>query len=318
MMKLLTKLTLCGIMAMSTAAASAAELTTVRVSTIPIIDTAPLQVAITKGYFEEAGLQVDTTPTAGGAVGLPALASGAVQFAFSNCVSIALGAAQGLGFKVVAAGSFTAKEAPDIAAIVAKPGAGLKSGADLNGKKVAVNTRNNIIWLYAKAWVDETGGDSDAVTYLEVPFPQMLDAVAGDQVDAAFLVDPFLTVGTSSGKVDVVGWPYSTIQPEIPVGMYAATQSYIDDNPEIVSSFVSAYNKGVDWANENAGSDEWVEIISGYTRLSADQLADLQILPFHKTIDPAKLQATMDLMAKYGLVREPYDASKLLYKTATE
>ena len=89
--------------------AMAQELTKLRVSTIPIIDTLPLQAAIKLGYFEEAGLEIDTTPTAGGAVGLPALAAGAVQFAFSNCVSIALGASQDLGFKVVAAGSFTAE-----------------------------------------------------------------------------------------------------------------------------------------------------------------------------------------------------------------
>ena len=39
----------------------------VRVSTIPIIDTAPLQVALAKGFFAAEGLDVDTTPTAGGA-----------------------------------------------------------------------------------------------------------------------------------------------------------------------------------------------------------------------------------------------------------
>ncbi|MAY88508.1 MAG: hypothetical protein CML02_17520 [Pseudooceanicola sp.] len=301
--------------ALAPLAATADELTTVRVSTIPIIDTAPLQVAITKGFFEEAGLKVDTTPTAGGAVGLPALASGAVQFTFSNSVSIALGASQGLGFKVVAAGSFTADAAPDIAGIVAKPDAGIKTGADLAGKTVAVNTRNNIIWLYAKAWVDATGGSSDDVTYLEVPFPQMLDAVKGDQVDAAFLVDPFLTAGISAGDVAISGWPYSEIQPSLPVGMYAATEQYIAENPETVAAFVEAYNKGVDWANENAGTDEWAEIIASYTRLTPDRLAGLKILPYYKVIDPEALQPTMDLMLKYDLLSSEFSASNLLHDT---
>ena len=287
--------------ALAPLAATADELTTVRVSTIPIIDTAPLQVAITKGFFEEAGLKVDTTPTAGGAVGLPALASGAVQFTFSNSVSIALGASQGLGFKVVAAGSFTADAAPDIAGIVAKPDAGIKTGADLAGKTVAVNTRNNIIWLYAKAWVDATGGSSDDVTYLEVPFPQM--------------VDPFLTAGISAGDVAISGWPYSEIQPSLPVGMYAATEQYIAENPETVAAFVEAYNKGVDWANENAGTDEWAEIIASYTRLTPDRLAGLKILPYYKVIDPEALQPTMDLMLKYDLLSSEFSASNLLHDT---
>ena len=38
-----------------------------RVSTIPIIDTAPLQVAMAKGFFAAEGLEIDTTPTTGGA-----------------------------------------------------------------------------------------------------------------------------------------------------------------------------------------------------------------------------------------------------------
>jgi NitT/TauT family transport system substrate-binding protein len=68
-----------------------------RVSTIPIIDTAPLQVGIAKGFFAAEGLEVDTTPTAGGAAGLPALAAGQVQITFSNIISIVLLAATGYG-----------------------------------------------------------------------------------------------------------------------------------------------------------------------------------------------------------------------------
>lgn len=301
--------------ALAAGPALAQDLTTLRVSTIPIIDVAPMEIARTKGFFEEAGLQIDTTPTAGGAVGLPALASEAVQVTFSNSVSIALGAAQGLGFKVVAAGSFTGEEAPDVAAIVAKPEAGITSGADLSGKSVAVNTRNNVIWLYANAWVDATGGDASSVTYLEVPFPQMLDAIDGDQVDAAFLVDPFLNAGVSGGAVEVVDYPYYTVEPSIPIGMYAMTEQFIEANPETVTAFVEAYNRGVDWANENAGSDEWNEIVSGYTRLPPDRLEGLQVPPFKKMIDPAELQTTLDLMVEYGLLREEMSADTMLHDT---
>ena len=121
--------------------------TKIRVSTIPIIDTAPLQVGIAKGFFAAEGLEIDTTPTAGGAMGLPALAAGQVQITFSNIISVVLGAKQGLGFEVIAAGSNTGDKTPDLAALVAKKGSAIKTGKDLEGKRVAVNTRNNIIWL---------------------------------------------------------------------------------------------------------------------------------------------------------------------------
>jgi len=289
--------------------------TTLRVSTIPIIDTAPLHIAIAKGFFKDEKLTVDTTPTAGGAVGLPALAAGAVQVAFSNSVSIAIGASQDLGFKIIAAGSFTGAEPPDLAGIVAKPDSKIATGKDLEGKKLAVNTRANVIWLYANAWVEATGGNPKSVTYLEVPFPQMLDALAGGQVDAAFIVDPFLSAGLSSGNVKLVGWPYNKVQKSIPIGMYAATEEYIAKNPDVIRAFVKAYNRGVDWANANAGSDEWKKIISGYTKLPVERLEKLKVPPFEKVIDPTALQPTIDLMKKFGLLRGDLSAKSILYST---
>jgi NitT/TauT family transport system substrate-binding protein len=289
-----------------------------RVSTIPIIDTAPLQAAIAKGFFAEEGLEVDTTPTAGGAVGLPALAAGQIQIAFSNIISIVLGAKQGLGFEVIAAGSGTSGDPPDLAGMVSKAGSAIKTGKDLEGKRVAVNTRNNIIWLYARAWIQATGGDPEKVTYLEVPFPQMMDALRSDRVDAAFVVEPFLSSGLQSKTAQIIGWPYNAVQKHIPVGMYAAAASYIKDNPGVIERFVRGYNKGVDWVNQNKGSEEWLKVISGYTRMQPDQLKNLNLPLFEKTVDPSGIDRVVELMRKHKLIEESFDSKALLYKTASQ
>jgi NitT/TauT family transport system substrate-binding protein len=293
-----------------------AETTKLRVSTIPIIDTAPLQAAIAKGFFAAEGLEVDTTPTAGGAVGLPALAAGQVQIAFSNIISIVLGAKQGLGFEIIAAGSDTGATTPDLAGLIAKKGSTIKTGKDLEGKTLAVNTRNNIIWLYARAWVGATGGNPDKVTYLEVPFPQMVDATAGGRVDAAFVVEPFYSAGIAGGAVQHVAWPYNVVQKNIPVAQYVATKTYIAANPAVIEKFSRAYNKGVDWMNQNKGSDEWVNIIAGYTRLKPEQIKGLAVPAYLKTVDPKRMDEVVALMKKNGLVEGAVDTKGLLYKTA--
>lgn len=300
------------------AVAANAQPTKLRVSTIPIIDTAPLQVAIAKGFFAAEGLEIDTTPTAGGAAGLPALAAGQVQITFSNIISVILGARQGLGFELIAAGSGTGDKLPDLAAIVARKGHTFKTGKDLEGKRLAVNTRNNIIWLYARAWVQATGGNPDAVTYLEVPFPQMIDAVKGDRVDAAFVVEPFMSAGVKADAVSVVGWPYNTVQKRIPVAQYAAMKDFIQKNPQVIERFVRAYNKGVDWANQNVGSEEWLKIVAAYTRLAPEQLKGLNLPPFEKTVDPAGIDQVVDQMRKHKLLEGTFDSKALLYKTVTQ
>ncbi|MFO1327778.1 MAG: ABC transporter substrate-binding protein [Rubrivivax sp.] len=288
-----------------------------RVSIIPIIDVAPLQVAIAKGFFAAEGLEVDVTPLQGGAVGIPALAAGQVQIAFSNIISTVLAAKQGLPFEVIAAGSNTGDAPPDLAGLVAKKGASFKTGKDFEGKRIAVNTRNNIIWLYARAWVRATGGNPDAVTYLEVPFPQMIDAVRGDRVDAAFIVEPFLSAGLA-GELQVVAWPYNAVQKSFPVAQYAASKSYIQQNPGVIDRWVRAYHKGIDWTNQNRGSEELAKIVSAYTRIAPEQIQKLPLPPYQKTVDPAALEPVVAEMRRHGLLDGPFDIKSLLYRTATQ
>lgn len=298
------------------AAPAFAQPVKLRVSTIPIIDTAPLQVGIAKGFFAAEGLEIDTTPTAGGAAGLPAVAAGQVQIAFSNIISVVLGARQGLGFQLITAGSGTGDKLPDLAALVAKKGATFKTGKDFEGKRIAVNTRNNIIWLYARAWVQATGGNPDAVTYLEVPFPQMIDAVKGDRVDAAFVVEPFMSAGVHGDAVQVVAWPYHTVQKNIPVAQYAASKTFIEQNPQVIEKFVRAYHKAVDWTNQNTGSEEWVKIVSGYTRLPPEALKNVTPPPYDKTVNLAAMEQVIEQMRRHKLIEGPFDLKALMYRTA--
>jgi NitT/TauT family transport system substrate-binding protein len=296
---------------------ASAQLTRIRVSTIPIVDVAPLYVAIQKGFFAAEGIEVDTTPTQGGAAGIPALAAGQVQIAFSNVISMILGSKQGLGFALIAAGSSTGDAPPDLGAIVAKKGTAFRTGKDLEGKRLAVNTRNNIIWLYARAWVKATGGNPDAVTYLEVPFPQMIDAVRGDRVDAAFIVEPFLSASLA-GDLQLVGWPFNTVQKRIPVAQYAASKRYIEQNPQLIARWVRAYNQGVDWTNANRGKEELAKIIAGYTRMAPEQIVKVTLPPYEKTVDPAALTPVVELMRANGMLEGPFDIQAMLYRTITE
>ena len=294
-----------------------AQTTKIRVSTIPIIDIAPLQVAVARGYFAAEGIEVDTTPTQGGAAGIPALAAGQVQVVFSNVVSIIQAAKQGLGVEIIAPASTTGDAPPDQAALIAMKGRPYQTGKDLEGKRIAVNTRNNIIWLYARAWVRATGGNPDAVTYLEVPFPQMVDAVRGDRVDAAFAVEPFVS-GAVAADMQVIGYPYTQVQKRLPAAQYAASKAYIRQNPQAIEGWVRAYHKGVDWVNQNLKSEELLKIISGYTRIPPHVIAKLPSAPYEKTVDPAALEPVVEQMRRNGLLDGPFDPKSILYRTATQ
>lgn len=293
--------------------ACAAEPVKLRVSTISTIDSAPLEAAKAQGYFAAEGLEIDTTPMVGGAAGLPALAAGQVQIASSNLVSIILGAQQGLDFAIVAAGDATRDAPPDLAGLIIGKDSDIKTAKDLEGKKIGVNTRNNIIWLYARAWVAKEGGDPNKVVYREVPFPQMVDGVANGQVDAAFVVEPFLSFGLKSGAVKLLAWPYSAVQARIPISMFATSKAYATAHPDAIERFVRAYNHGVDWVDANMGTDAWFELIAGYTHLSIDKVKDLSPPLFPKTIDPAQVARVSELMRANGILDRAFDPATVLY-----
>ena len=176
-----------GLVALRASRASAADLEKLRVSIISIGDVTPLFAAVQNGYFRELGLEIDTTPSAGGAAGIPGLIGGSFDIAYDYVVSALLAVQQGLDVKVIAPGTNFADPALDASPILVKSDSGIKTGKDLEGKSIAGNTRNNVIWLYARAWVKATGGDPERVTFKEVPFPQMEDVLRQQRVDAALI-----------------------------------------------------------------------------------------------------------------------------------
>src|SRR5262245_58172781 len=68
--------------------ARAAEPPLVRVSLIPIFSVAPHYVAEKFGYFKDENIAVTTQPIAGGALGVPGLASGSFDILYTNPVSV--------------------------------------------------------------------------------------------------------------------------------------------------------------------------------------------------------------------------------------
>ena len=146
----------------------------------------------------------------------------------------------------------------------------------------------------------------------------MVDAVKGDRVDAAFVVEPFLSAGVASDSVSIVGWPYNAVQKRIPVSQYVATKTFITQNPGVIDRWVRAYNKSVDWTNQNQGSEEWTKIIAAYTRLAPEQIRSLSLPPYEKTVDAASIDIVVEQMRKNKMIEGPFDSKALLYRTAVK
>jgi len=181
----------------ATASPTPKPIRTLKVGYLPLTDFLGMYAAIEQGYMADEGLKLELQAMAGGATIIPAIVGGSLDFGISNYVSVIVANGQGIKIKAFSDSAYGTKASPPFAIIV-KKGSSIKTAKDLNGKKVAVNTRNGIVHVGVMEWIERNGGDPSTVPYVELPFPQMPPAITSGSVDAAAPTEPFVTVSTPS------------------------------------------------------------------------------------------------------------------------
>jgi NitT/TauT family transport system substrate-binding protein len=286
------------------------ELTPVNVGVIPIVDVAPIYLGEKEGFFEEAGLDLELTQAQGGAAIVPAITSGQMDFGFSNVTSLIVARSKGLPMQMVASGSSTTgNENEDFAAVMVKPDSGIEEIADLEGKRVAVNTLNNISDSTVSAAVEEAGGDPSRVDYVEMPFPDMRAALEQDNVDAIAAVEPFLTLARQDGAVPVFS-NYAHPVEDLTVAVYFTSDEIAEQKPEVTEAFISAMKKSQAFAEENP--DKVRAILPEYTQIDPAIIEELTLPKFAQEVNAESIQEIADISLKGGLIEEIPDMEALL------
>jgi NitT/TauT family transport system substrate-binding protein len=284
--------------------------TTVTVGVIPIVDVAPLYLGIKQGFFTEQGLNLKLETAQGGAAIIPAVVSGQYQFGFSNTTSLLLAASKGLPLKVVSSGdATTGKEGADFGAVVVKDDSPIHSAADLSGKRVAVNTLNNINTTTINEAVRKDRGDPSTISYVELAFPDIPPAVAKGDVDAGQVVEPFLTIAKQQGMREVTS-NLAVTDPNLTVAMYFTSASYAQSNPAIVQKFTAAMQKSLQYASGNP--DAAREIVSSYTKIDPAVQKALTLPLWPGDVDKESVALLARLSVQDKLMSKSPDLSTLL------
>ena len=254
-----------------------AALAEITVGVIPIVDTAPIWLGAEQGFFSDEGLDVTVQTTTGGAAAVPGVVSGDYDFAFGNLVSTMVARDQGLDLQYVANGNTTAGT-PDFGAVIVPADSPIQSPADLAGKTVSVNNLQNIGDTTIRQVVEDDGGDSSTIKFVEVAFPDAEAAVENKQVDAAWILAPFLDSAVANGA-RVITYNFSAFDAELDIAGYFTTGDSIENNPDLVAKFTAAMNKSLEYAQINP--DEVRRIVTTYTSMTADQLTEM-VLPIFR------------------------------------
>jgi NitT/TauT family transport system substrate-binding protein len=284
--------------------------TTVSVGVIPIIDVAPLYLGIQKGFFSSRGLEVKPVPAQGGAAIVPAVMTGSQQFGFSNVVSLLTAREKNLPLLSVAAGaSSTGDPAADVNAVLVGKGSTLQSAKDLEGKKVAINSLNNIGDTTIKAAVEKAGGDPSKVNFVELPFPDMPAQLERGNVDAVWESEPFRSQILAAGG-RILFDNLTETYPKLQIAQYFTTETYKKANAEVVENFVAGINESMEYAA--AHPEEVRTVLGTYTKLTPEVAAKVVLPAWPTSLDKDSTTAVGDAAKKYGTLKEAPDVSGLL------
>jgi NitT/TauT family transport system substrate-binding protein len=295
--------------AKTVAAAGSAEPTKLTVATIPIVDVAPIYLGNHKGLFAEQKLELALQITRGGAEVVPAVVSGQCQIGFANVVTLMLAHVKGLPLKVIAAGNSSTGKPEDFSAIVVPPGSPVKTLTDLEGKTMAINQINNIGTVSVRQAVRRAGGDPDKVKLIEIHFPEIAAALAQHRVDAAWVVEPFLTVARAQGAT-VLDWNLGAVAPNVMVAAYFTTTDYAREHPDVIKRFTAAIDKSLSYAADHP--DEARAILPTYTKIDKATAEKLNLPLWTPKVNRESTKVLAELMITDKLVTAMPDVDALL------
>lgn len=293
----------------------------IRIGFWPVASGLPFFVALDKGYFKEAGLDVEPLKFASAQQVMEAMLAGRAEGSSNGTASavLAIGelAQPGL-LKVFCTNPTNAKYVLD-EFVVAKDSP-IKSIAELKGKRVASGPGIQNVVL-AKTVLERAGAGSVAVT--ELPIGQHIAALAAGQVDGVYTLEPTGTVGRLNGttrtlEVGVIA-KYILGDPMAPWhgGAASLTSEFIRKHPEVTKRYIAAYKRGVDLVRTRP--DEARPSLKGYTAIEGALTAEVPMSDYlfstdFKASDIAHFQKFYDLFTEKGIFDKKVLVDSILYK----
>jgi NitT/TauT family transport system substrate-binding protein len=188
----------------------------------------------------------------------------------------------------------------------------LATPADLKGKTVAVPTLNGPGNLSTDAILKAAGVDTktDGAKYVAMPFPNMAQALKTKQIDAAWLVEPFISqVQKETGArklVDTMSGPTA----DLPIAGWGGTSDWVKTNPKTLAAFQRAIAK----AQQIAATDPKAvqQVIPTYTQIKPDVASVITLGSYPTTLNEARLQRVADLMLEFGMLHKAVQAKPMI------
>ena len=284
---------------------------TLRIAVFQSIDFLPYYVIQDQGFDKKNGLRFEATQVAGGAAVIDAIAAGTVDMgSHAGITPVLVAVERGLipeKVVAVAANAFADRDHRGVGVIAAHT---VRSWKDLEGKQIGVVDRNSVNAAVMDARLKQEG--VRGYSYVHLLMSNQGLAVAGGNVAAAAMIEPYVTQSLLRGDGKLLDWivggpPLERMQ----FGSIVFSAEFHRRNPEGVKAFLRANLAAVRWINEHP--DEARLVLVRRLNLSAEVASKVNLFhwPMDARSDPALNDRTQQLLLETGTLKRPVDISRL-------
>jgi len=296
------------------------ETTKVKIAYLSVVNTLPMALAIEKGYFKDAGLDVEAIKFEAPNQIVDAIMQDKIDFIASAVTAVgAIADSKNPGKMKIFSVSGGTSDVPNEDLLVAASST-ISSYKDLKGKKIAIMA-GSIQWkIAAKDILAKNGLDMDKdVTIVELANGLQLQALATKQVDALLLaLEPLPTIGVSSGvaRILVKGPAENLIADPFYPGAGWVNTNFAKENPRTTKLVISILDKATKEIVNNPEASR--AYLKGYTTLTDELISKVPLTIFKScedlTVkDKVALQDFLDIYTTYKVVDSKINLENLLY-----
>lgn len=286
----------------------------------PIASGLPLYTALERGFFKEAGLNVEGAKFASAQQVAEAMIAGRVHGSANGTASAALALAEITSpnlFKIICSNPSNRHLVLD--QFVVPKDSPVKSIAELAGKRIASGPGIQNVTL-ARVILEKNGITDPKVT--ELPIGQHVPALAAGQLDAVYTLEPTGTAGRLKGLTRVlengVIAKYVLGDADAPWfgGSASVTTAFLKERPADAKKYIAAYAKAVEFVRKNPA--EVRKHLDGFTSIDASLVAEVPLSGFtlhHEftASDIGHFQKFFDVFTERKIFSRKVDVKPLIY-----
>lgn len=163
--------------------------------------------------------------------------------------------------------------------------------------------------LAIDVWLKAHGVNYKTITWVQMPFPQMGAALQEHQVDAAWLVEPFVTIDSHSVHTRTVFEVFSGPTAGLPVSAFATSTSYAKSHPAIVAAFKKSISEA---AQLIAKDPSLVRKALPTYKIQGALANQIELESYPSVTSLAAIERVAKMMQEVGFLTSPLNVAAML------